>query len=104
MSELPPEAFGHWRHSHEEDTTGLKVYRLVDHPFPRARWRHGLELRADGTYVDHRLGPDDRSRRVTGRWTAEGAGRIHLHPDDAAMAPQVLEIASVEHGLLKIRK
>ena len=103
MSELPAEVFGHWMHSREEDTPGVRVYRPADHPFPPARWRHGLELLSNGTYIDHRLGPDDRSRRTTGRWVAEDARRIRLLPDDPNMNPQTLDLVSIEPGLLKVR-
>ncbi len=46
MSDLPPELFQHWMHSHEEDSGDVQVYRPADYDFPPARGRRGFELQA----------------------------------------------------------
>ncbi|MEW2355704.1 hypothetical protein [Spirillospora sp. NPDC029432] len=72
---MPAGVAGRWLHSREEDTASAEVYRREDHPFPPARRpRHGLEFRADGTFVELRPGPDDRPREAAGRWEDAGAG------------------------------
>ncbi|GLW08326.1 hypothetical protein Misp01_34560 [Microtetraspora sp. NBRC 13810] len=104
MTATPAQLAGDWTHAREEDSAGVKVYRPAGHPLPPARWRHRLELRADGTYVDHRLGADDRSPGVRGRWTVEpGRGRLRLQPDDAGAGAVLFEVVAAEPGRLTLR-
>ncbi len=48
---------GEWVHSHEEDEPGRKVYRRSGYPFPPARGRDAVELKADDTAVVRGPGP-----------------------------------------------
>ena len=79
MTGPPAEAFGVWLHSHEEDTGSATVYRPAGHPFPPSRGRSAVEIRPDGTYLEHDSGPDDRGRAVAvGRQQPAGHGLGHL--------------------------
>lgn len=78
MSGPPPEIAGVWLHSHEEDTASTIVYRPRGYAFPPSRGRDALELRPDGTLVEHGVGPDDRGHAVSGHWEALGDGQILL--------------------------
>ncbi|PZG32954.1 hypothetical protein C1I98_29050 [Spongiactinospora gelatinilytica] len=94
---------GDWVHAREEDTGGAKVYRPWGHPLPPSRWRHRIELRPDGSYVDHRLGADDRSPRARGHWTVEPGPRIRLRPDDQGEPARTLEVVAAEPGRLVLK-
>ena len=63
---------GHWVHSHEEDSAGLKVLRPRSFQFPPSRGREELELRADGSSVVHSPGPVDVPEMTAGTWELEG--------------------------------
>lgn len=78
MSEPPPEIVGVWLHSHEEDTDSTMVYRPRGYAFPPSRGRDALELRPDGTCIEHGSGPDDRGRAVVGRWDDLGSGGMQI--------------------------
>jgi len=70
--------YGHWRHSHEEDSDGEMVFRPAQHAFPPARGRTGFELRPDGSYLENSPGPDDRPEQSSGCWSLEG-DTLKLH-------------------------
>jgi hypothetical protein len=94
---LPPELFGHWIHSHEEDSGDLRVYRPAGYRFPPARGRRGFELRPDGSYVAHGPGPADKPTSRPGRGVPPRGGRggrgretrqnVSLEPDRLVVRP-----------------
>ncbi|MDF5753730.1 hypothetical protein [Spongiactinospora sp. TRM90649] len=94
---------GDWVHSREEDTGGAKVYRPWGYPLPPSRWRHRIELRPDGTYVDHRPGADDRSAHARGRWTLEPGPAIRLRPDAPEGRERVIHVITAEPGRISLR-
>ena len=61
----------HWVHSHEEDTATEMVFRTAKYKFPRSRGRTAFELRADGSLVEHGIGPADVEIATTGAWREE---------------------------------
>jgi hypothetical protein len=62
-----------WVHSHEEDKEGTQVFRPANYPFPAARGRDALELKANGSLVKLVPGPDDRASTLpAGSWKVEG--------------------------------
>jgi hypothetical protein len=63
---------GHWVHSHEEDTEGVRVFRPRSFSFPPSRGREELELEPDGSSVARRPGPVDVPEEATGTWELEG--------------------------------
>jgi len=63
---------GHWVHSHEEDSEGVRVFRPRSFHFPPSRGREELELDADGSSVARGPGPVDVPQEATGTWELEG--------------------------------
>lgn len=99
---LPPEMFRHWVHSREEDHGGVQFFRPTDFAFPPSFGRDGLELRPDGQFVQHDIGPADGTVEVPGRWTQESAARIAVR-FDGAREDYDFTVESVDAGLLRIR-
>jgi hypothetical protein len=100
---LPPrELFRHWRHSHEEDTQEAEVYRPAAFDFPPAFGRLGFEIRPNGEFVAHEIGPADEPLELPGRWTAADADRIGVCVE--GRDPYTLTILSVDAELLRIRR
>lgn len=73
---LPPELFRHWIHSPEEDQSDVRFFRAEGFAFPPSRGRDGMEMEADGSFVQHDLGPADVPVQTPGRWTQQGPGRL----------------------------
>ena len=91
---------GRWVHSHEEDTDDEMVFRAADsgYAFPPSRGREAIELRPDGTYAGTVPGPVDKPvPGDAGEWTLEDGKRLRL-------GDRVLEVTSVEGGVLKVRR
>jgi hypothetical protein len=93
---------GHWVHAHEEDTATQQVFRHATHPFPPSRGRRSFELRADGTMVDHRIGPDDRRHPAVGSWNVTPEGVLELR--SAGAAPSSIRVEQVEPDKLVLSK
>ncbi len=95
----PEDLAKRWSHSFEEDHDGVRVYRPGDYPFPPARGRDGLDLRADGTYDDIGVGRGDAGSARPGTWRADG-DTLRLAPgtggersvDIVHVAPDRLEL------------
>jgi hypothetical protein len=102
--ELPEGIFKEWKHSREEDTKGVKVYRPADYEFPRARGiREGLEFKKDGTFIRTVNGPDDRPRKFTGTWKAESKDTIAVEFKDKETKPYKITILSCDGKVLKVK-
>ena len=98
----PPELFGHWVHSHEEDGAGTEVYRPRNWPFPLARGRSAFEIKPNGEFVQSGPGPVDVSVGRKGRWQAVAPDRIAVYlPDQKSYE---LRISSVSPDLLKVTR
>jgi hypothetical protein len=91
---------GEWLHSHEEDEPGRKVFRRSGYPFPPARGRFAVELRADDTAVVLSPGPTDVPEETSGRWTLERE-TIRL---DAGGEARVMEVISCDDERLEVRE
>jgi hypothetical protein len=99
---LAPELFKHWVHSFEESTDDADVYRPSGFAFPPAFGRRGLEIRADGDFVLHAIGPADETIAIPGHWTAESSDQIRICLQDRA--PLSLTILSVDDDVLRIKR
>ncbi len=102
MHDLPSQIFKHWIHCHEEDTGEVEVYRPSDHALPPARGRTGFEIQADGTFIQHDIGPADVPEWVPGRWNAQGARRMVVELDGAEQCSFPLQIVEVDDQVLKV--
>ncbi len=98
---MPPELFGHWVHSHEEDRAGEEVDRPLGWRFPLARGRSAFEIKPDGEFVEHGPGPVYVSVANKGRWQAVTADRISVSLSGGKSYE--LHVSSVGPGLLKVR-
>ena len=94
---------GHWVHSHEEDSEGVRVFRPRSFHFPPSRGRRAIDLRRDGTVGHTRPGPTDRRQASEGRWEIEGHA-LKLFPAPGARPTEVLRIASAAPDRLVLRR
>ena len=95
----PTQLQGRWVHSHEEDTDDEMVFRLASsgYEFPRSRGRESLELHPDGSYAGTVPGPVDKPEPSgEGGWTLEGSRLV--------LGDRVLEVASVEGDVLRVKR
>jgi hypothetical protein len=101
---INPAIFGHWVHSFEEDKNHLQAYRPASYSFPLARGREGFELKENGSFVLHRIGPADGTEQINGAWKATGQNKIQISFEKAAMAPYTIQLIQVNDTLLTLKK
>jgi hypothetical protein len=95
---------GHWIHSHEEDSGGTTVFRRAGFAFPPSRGREGFELLADGTLIEHGIGPTDQGDETRGRWSWDAAAhRLTLKYTSTGRSEKELEVVSVDDDRLVVR-
>jgi len=75
---LPPELWGHWVHSFEEDTATSKVYRPRSYEFPLARGREAFELRSNGEYIRYNIARRDGNVAMQGSWKRVGPAALEV--------------------------
>lgn len=103
MNAAPVTLAGQWRHSFEEDSPGVRVYRRATVELPPARGRAALELSPDGSFVESAIGRGDAPARATGAWSMAPDGSISLTYSDSARAARRLEIVAHDADTLKVR-
>jgi hypothetical protein len=79
------------------------VYRPSDYAFPRSRGRRGFEIRTDGTFIRHGIGPADGPEEVRGRWRAGAPDHIAVEYE-GRRGGEELVIVSCEPKLLRLRR
>jgi hypothetical protein len=99
---LAQEIFKRWKHSFEEDSEGVRVYRPFDFELPPAFGRDGLELREDGRFVRYDIGPADGVVEVPGHWSARTPDEIDVFFDNPRIPPMTLHVLSVSDEELRI--
>ena len=106
LGDLPPEIYENWARSHEEDTERVEVYRPRDFAFPPSFPRPGFEIKENGEFQEYVPAPNDAGvvPGRAGRWKAVGGNIIRVRFDDPEAEPYTLRIASVEEGVLRIRR
>ena len=91
-----------WLHSHEEDSSGTKVFRPDSYPLPPSRGRFGYEFQSDGCVKKLAPGPTDKPTTEQGTWTMDNQGRIEIripgHSDE------VLDIDTLDSDHLIMKK
>lgn len=100
--DVAPELFKYWIHSFEEDTEEADVYRPADFDFPVAYGRRGLEIRKDGEFILHAIGPADGTVEIPGHWTATGSDQLSVRLE--GRVPFTLTILSVDNEMLRVRR
>jgi hypothetical protein len=99
---LPTELFKHWINSFEESTDEAEVYRPRGFQFPPAFGRRGLEIREDGDFILHAVGPADGTIAIPGHWAAEGSTKIGVCLEGRASV--TLTILSVDDDVLRLKR
>ncbi len=95
--------FQHWVHSHEDDGPDYRAFRPSDFSFPPARGREGFEIKKDGSFVHHQIGPADAPVVVEGKWTMKDKSTLKVTlsaPDSPSFE---LHIAEVQKDMLKLK-
>ncbi len=93
-----------WVHSHEEDSDAEIVFRPADYDFPLSRGRRSFELKPDGSLVQGRIGPADRSREEQGTWELDADNDLILRPRAQAEPGEKLRLAAVRKNKLTVKK
>jgi hypothetical protein len=101
---IAQQVFKHWVHSFEEDTAGIQTYRPAAYNFPLARGREGFEVKANGIFVLHRIGPADGIEKAEGSWSLQEENTIRVSFKNADIAPYTLHIFQVNDTLLTLKK
>ena len=91
-----------WIHSYEEDTDGVKVYRLASYDFPPSRGRTGFLLKEDKSFINYEIAPTDGIAERKGNCNIEGS-KMTLSFEDSTRN-YVIEVISIENNVLKIKK
>jgi hypothetical protein len=93
-----------WTHSHEEDKDNIQVYRPNTYKFPLSRGRRGFEIKKDGEFIHHGIGPTDRTTKINGNWTNEGPDVIKVDFGEEKTKSYKLKILSCDGDILKVEK
>jgi hypothetical protein len=101
-ADLPPQLFRHWVHSREEDQGDVQVFRPPDFAFPPSFGRDGMEMRPDGEFIQHDIGPADGVVEVRGRWSRQGPDQI-VARFGGARDDYAFTVVSVDDSRLQIR-
>jgi hypothetical protein len=94
----------HWVHSHEEDTGDQQVFRPSGYPLGPSRGRRSFELKANGHYVDHGIGPTDRRVTSEGTWHLDPENRLALSAKGRGAPTETWEIVQVVDDRLVMRR
>jgi len=104
MVDLGECLIGRWRHSREEDTPDVQVYRPADYRFPLTRGREGFDFLPGGDLIYIGIGPGDGTEESNGRWTIEAPNRVRIEVDNARIEPFSLEVVSCDGQTLKVKR
>jgi len=89
---------GRWLRAPELDGPEGRVY-IADRGAP-SRPRAALELLSDGSYVETKIGPTDRSARRSGRWQLDGDTLRLLVAEDAGSSRTIEVIDATPERLV----
>jgi len=92
-----------WMHSYEEDQAEVKVYRPTSFNFPPSRGRTGFEIKENGDFIEHGIGPTDIPVKTQGRWEMKKNSQISVNFSDEKKG-YALEIISINENQLKLKR
>jgi hypothetical protein len=92
---------GRWLRAPELDGSTGRVY-IADRGAP-SRPRAALELLADGSYLETKIGPTDRSARRSGRWHLDGDTLRLLAAEDAGSS-RTIQVIEATPGRLVVKE
>jgi hypothetical protein len=106
FDQLPSEIFRYWIESHEDRSQNISVFRPSDYEFPPSRGRRGFEIKENGQFILHDIGPTDRPIKIIGTFDVESPGKIRVHLEDKRLSSFTLRIVSIEDNgnVLKIER
>ncbi len=105
VPEVDPETLtGMWVHSYEEDTSGHKVYRPEDYPFPPARGREGFEIRENGVFFHRSIAPADGYLIHEGRWELVEGNILRVRFEAEELRDFSLEIFRLVEDMLVVKE
>jgi len=102
---LPDEIFQHWVESKEEkdDIEQIFIYRPKEYNFPPSRGRRSFEIKKNGEFIIHEIGPSDRPVILVGHFEVKGENIIKVLFNQKEKEPIAIKIVSVEKMMLKIK-
>ena len=71
-SKINADMLGYWKHSHEENSDGNRVYRNGKFKFPPSRGRFAFELQKGGKAIIYAIARGDGTDKQPGSWTLVG--------------------------------
>jgi hypothetical protein len=95
--------FQHWVHSYEDDQDGYRAFRPAGYEFPPARGREGFELKKDGTFTHHQIGPVDAPVQVVGKWEMKDKTTLKITPAEPGAEPWEMQVVEAAKDMLKIK-
>jgi hypothetical protein len=93
-----------WIHSREEDMGNIQIYRPNTYKFPLSRGRRGFEIKKDGEFIHHGIGPNDRTAKINGKWTNEEPDLIKVDFGKEQTKSFKLKILLCDNNILKVEK
>lgn len=82
---------GTWKHSKEEDSEGVKVYRKSDYNFPPSRGRVSIEFKVDHSLIYSPIGANDFHEGHQGKWSLNET-TLTLEYNNVSKTYSVLEL------------
>ena len=79
------------------------VFRPASYAFPRSRGRASFELRANGSMIDHGIGPADVPDAKPGQWTVKNDELSFFHGQEKQPV-RVLKIIQNDSEKLVVQK
>jgi len=105
LTQISPNFFDKtWIHSYEEDVGNTQVYRPTTYKFPLSRGRRGFEIKKDGEFIQHGIGPTDKTTKINGNWTNEAPDVIKVDFGKEQTKSYKIKILSCDDNILKVEK
>jgi hypothetical protein len=101
---LPAPMFGHWKHSREEDSGKVEIYRPEGFSFPPSFGRDGFEMKKDGGFIQDDLGPADGIVQVRGRWELRDTDQVVVSFKNTDREGYTFTIVEVDEKKLTIAR
>ena len=100
LDQLPPDVFKHWTESREDRNKrpNVSVFRPSDYKFPPSRGRRGFEIKKNGEFILHEIGPTDRPVKIVGNFTVVDSNKIKVYLEDKRFTPFTLRIVDIEEN------
>lgn len=95
--------YQHWKHAHEQDETGARIFRPATFAFPPSRGREAFEIQKDGTFIRYAIGANDVPVKMMGKWKMKKRNLMQVTLDDPSVKPYTIEILELKNDLLKIK-